>query len=149
MGHCWAWAFAEPKQSSWYQWHEVQWWGGLVDIVTWGWGVLACPWLFLAVLFRNWEGEREGGREVDEWERKWKRECCKTTCTYWRLNKKWRGKQQRLSRSFIVWEVKGWKRWRIGTNTVFFCIHSAAFSGKLLAPWVYEPCSPESEPSLA
>lgn len=67
MGSRWARVFAEPKQSSWYQWHEVQWWGGLVDVVTLGVGVLACLRLFLALLFRNRERERgEGGARVGQ-----------------------------------------------------------------------------------
>lgn len=66
MGQLWVRAFAKPKQSSWHQRHEVQWWSGLVDIVTWEWGVLACSAIIsghtIQELKRRKRGREGGGR---------------------------------------------------------------------------------------
>lgn len=58
------------------------------------------------------------------------------------------GGEQRLNRSCKRGEG-GENDGGGGTNIVFLCIQSATSSGKLLAPRVYEPRSPEPEPSLA
>lgn len=110
-GVCWCClqAFAQHKQSSWYQWHEVQWWDGLVGTATWGWGVLARLQLFLDVVFRSWRGESEGeGMEVE------KRLCHIMIAAHWRSKRdgeRGEKKDSNKAMSFNVWrrEEKGVK----------------------------------------
>lgn len=64
---------------------------------------------------------RKRGRQADELESKWERECCKTQC----LRAEGRARNGGESNSdwlapLVVREVKGWMRWRIGTNSLFF-----------------------------
>lgn len=99
-GVCWCClqAFAQHKQSSWYQWHEVQWWDGLVGTATWGWGVLARLQLFLDVVFRSWRGESEGeGMEIE------KRLCHIMIAAHWRSKRDGeRGKKRTAIKQWVL-----------------------------------------------
>lgn len=115
-GVCWCClqAFAQHKQSSWYQWHEVQWWDGLVGTATWGWGVLARLQLFLDVVFRSWRGESEGeGMEVE------KRLCHIMIAAHWRSKRDGeRGKKRTAIKQWVLMcgeeRRRGWNQTKRG-----------------------------------
>lgn len=141
-GVCWCClqAFAQHKQSSWYQWHEVQWWDGLVGTATWGWGVLARLQLFLDMVFRSWRGESEGeGMEIE------KRLCHIMIAAHWRSKRDGeRGKKRTAIKQWVLMcgeeRRRGWNQTKRGggTNAVILCIQFEN-SGKLLAPHNCKP----------
>lgn len=88
----------------------MQRWGGLVDIVTRGVGREGGRWLVLDYFWRAIRElrRRKRGRQADELESKWKRECCKTQ----RLRAEGRARNGGESNSdglapLVVREVKG------------------------------------------